>query len=119
MSLIPVGGGFEVVPKWIQKRDDGKVGLRAGKDEEEPTYITKLYADPDYLGDRPIHAMAPWLKAMLTSSNGENHCVCTTLLDLGKWGLQAEAEHYKRYTDTLVRVHSEMQILELEEAFYC
>ena len=50
-SLIPVSRGLEVVPKWIQKRNDGKVGLRAGKDEEEPMYITKLYADPDYLGD--------------------------------------------------------------------
>ena len=61
MSLIPVGGGLEVVPKWIQKQNDGKVGLRAGKDEKEPTYVTKLYADPDYLGDRPIRTMAPWL----------------------------------------------------------
>ena len=60
-ALIPIGGGLEVVPKWIQKRNDGNVALRAGKDEEEPTYITKLYADPDYLGDRPICAMAPWL----------------------------------------------------------
>ena len=24
-SLIPVGGGLEVIPKWIQKRNDGKV----------------------------------------------------------------------------------------------
>ena len=50
-TLIPVGRGLKVVPKWIQKRNNGKVGLRAGKDEEEPTYITKLYADLDYLGD--------------------------------------------------------------------
>ena len=28
-SLIPVGGGLEVVPKWIRKRNDGKVALRA------------------------------------------------------------------------------------------
>ena len=60
-SLIPVGGGLEVVPRWIQKHNDGKVGLWAGKDEEEPTYVTKLYTDPDYLGDCPIRAMAPWL----------------------------------------------------------
>ena len=94
------------------------MGLRAGKEEEEPTYITKLYADPDYLGDRPIHAMAPWLKAMLASSNGENHHACAALLDLNEWGLRAEAECYKCYTDTLMHVHSEMQILESEEAFY-
>ena len=60
-SLIPVGGGLEVAPRWIQKRNDGKVALRAGKDKEEPMYVTKLYADPDYLGDRPIRAMASWL----------------------------------------------------------
>ena len=60
-SLIPVRGGLEVVPKWIQKRNDGKVALRAGKEEEEPMYVTKLYANPNYLGDRPIRTMAPWL----------------------------------------------------------
>ena len=88
-SLIPVGGGLEVVPKWIQKRNDGKVGLQAGKDEEEPMYITKLYANPDYLGDCPICAMAPWLKVLLGASDGDNHHMCTALLDLDEWGLQA------------------------------
>ena len=117
-SLIPVGGGLEVVPKWIQKRNDGKVGLRAGKDEEEPTYITKLYADPDYLGDRPICAMAPWLRHLLATSNGDNHVVRTTLLDLDKWGLQADTERYKRYSDARAHVHNEMQLLEAEDAFY-
>ena len=89
-----------------------------GKDEEEPMYVTKLYVTPDYLGDCPIHAMAPWLKTMLASSNGENHHICTALLNLDKWGLQAEAKHYKCYFDTLWWIHSEMQILEVEEAFY-
>ena len=117
-SLIPIGGGLKAVPKWIQKRDNGKVGLWAGKEEEEPTYVTKLYVDPNYLGDCPVHAMAPWLKHMLTSSTGENHCIRATLLDLNKWGLQADAKRYKRYTDALVHVHNKMQLLEGEEAFY-
>ena len=94
------------------------MGLRAGKEEEEPTYITKLYSNPNYLGDRPIHAMAPWLKNMLASSNGENHHVRAALLDLDEWGLQANAECYKRYRDSLACVHNEMQLLEAEEAFY-
>ena len=118
LSLIPVGKGFKVIPKWIQKRNDGKVGLRAGKDEEEPTYVTKLYADPDYLGDRPIRAMAPWLRHLLAASNGNNHVVRTALLDLDEWGLQADAKRYKRYLDAHARVHNEMQLLEAEDAFY-
>ena len=118
LSLIPVGRGLEVVPKWIRRRDDGKVGLQVGKDEEEPMYVTKLYAKPDYLGDHPVRTMVPWLKAMLTSSNGENHHVHTALLDLNEWGLQAEAKCYKCYTNALVQVLSKMQILESEEAFY-
>ena len=117
-SLIPIGGGLKVVPKWIQKQDNGKVGLWAGKEEEEPMYVTKLYADPNYLGDHPIHAMAPWLKNMLTFSMGENHCIRTALLDLNEWGLQAEAKRYKCYYNMLARVHSKVQLLELEEAFY-
>ena len=107
-----------MVPKWIQKWDDGKVGLQAGKEEEEPMYVTKLYSDPDYLGDCPVHTMAPWLKAMLASSDRENHHVHAALLDLDKWGLQADAEHYKHYRDALTHVHNEMQLLEAEEAFY-
>ena len=102
LSLILVGGELEVIPKWIQKRDDEKVGLQAGKDKEEPTYVTKLYANPDYLRDCPVHTMAPWLKAMLASSNGKNHCIHAALLNLDKWGLQAKAERYKCYTNTLV-----------------
>ena len=117
-SLIPIGGGMEVIPKWIQKRNDGKVALRAGKEEEEPTYVTKLYTDPDYLGDHPIQAMAPWLKHMLASSEGENHIVHAALLDLNKWGLQADAKRFKHYSDAHVRVQSEMHLLEAKEAFY-
>ena len=117
-SLIPVRGGLEVIPKWIQKRNDGKVGLRAGKDQEEPTYVTKLYADPDYLGDRPICTMAPWLRHLLAASNGDNHVVHTALLNLDEWGLQADAERYKRYSDARARIHNEMQLLEAEDAFY-
>ena len=94
------------------------MGLRAGKDEEEPTYVTKLYADPNYLGDRPIRAMAPWLRHLLAASNGDNHVVCAALLDLDKWGLQADTERYKRYSDAHARVHNEMQLLEAEDAFY-
>ena len=117
-SLIPIGGGLKVVPKWIQKRNNGKVALRAGKDEEEPMYVTKLYADPDYLGGHPIRAMAPWLRHLLAASNGDNHVICATLLDLNKWGLQADAEHYKCYSDACACVHNEMQLLEAEDAFY-
>ena len=81
-------------------------------------YVTKLYADPDYLGDRPVHTMAPWLKNMLASSDGDNHHVHAALLNLDEWGLQADAEHYKHYWDAHAHVHSEMQLLEAEEAFY-
>ena len=88
------------------------MGLRAGKDEEEPTYVTKLYADPDYLGDHPICAMALWLRHLLAASNGDNHVVCAALLDLDKWGLQADAERYKHYSDARARIHNEMQLLE-------
>ena len=94
------------------------MGLWAGKDEEEPTYVTKLYADPDYLGDRPIRAMAPWLRHLLAASNGDNHVVCAALLDLDEWGLQADAERYKRYSDTHARVHNKMQLLDVEDVFY-
>ena len=118
LSLVPMGRGLEVIPKWIQKRNNGKVGLQARKDEEEPTYVTKLYADPNYLGNCPIRAMAPWLKVLLGSSDGENHCICATLLNLDEWGLQVKAERYKHYFDALVRVHAKIQILEGEEAFY-
>ena len=94
------------------------MALRAGKEEEEPTYVTKLYADPDYLGDRPIRAMALWLRHLLAASNGDNHVVHTALLDLDEWGLQADAERYKRYSDAHARIHNEMQLLEAEDVFY-
>ena len=81
-------------------------------------YVTKLYANPDYLGDHPIHTMAPWLKHLLAASNGDNHVVCAALLNLDEWGLQADAEHYKCYLDARMRVHNEMQLLEAEDAFY-
>ena len=81
-------------------------------------YITKLYADPNYLGDRPIRAMAPWLRHLLAVSNGDNHVVRTALLDLDEWGLQADAECYKCYSDAHAHVHNEMQLLEAEDAFY-
>ena len=81
-------------------------------------YVTKLYANPDYLGDQPICAMAPWLRHMLATSNGDNHVVRAALLDLNEWGLQADAEHFKCYSDTRARIHNEMQLLEAEDAFY-
>ena len=51
-------------------------------------------------------------------SNGDNHVVHATLLDLNEWGLQADAERYKCYSDAHVCVHNEMQLLEAENAFY-
>ena len=62
--------------------------------------------------------MAPWLRHLLAASNGDNHVVRATLLDLNKWGLQADAERYKRYSDARARVHNKMQLLEAEDAFY-
>ena len=62
--------------------------------------------------------MAPWLQHLLAVSNGNNHVVHAALLDLDEWGLQADAERYKRYADARARVHNEMQLLEAEDAFY-
>ena len=81
-------------------------------------YVTKLSADPDYLGDCPIRAMAPWLQHLLAVSNGDNHVVHTALLDLDEWGLQADAECYKHYSDARACIHNKMQLLEAEDAFY-
>ena len=55
---------------------------------------------------------------MLATSNGDNHVIHAALLDLDKWGLQADAEHYKCYLDARARIHNEMQLLEAEDAFY-
>ena len=55
---------------------------------------------------------------MLAASNSDNHVVRTALLDLNEWGLQADAEHYKCYSDARARIHNEMQLLEAEDAFY-
>ena len=62
--------------------------------------------------------MAPWLRHLLAASNGDNHVIRAALLDLDEWGLQADAEHFKRYSDARVRIHNEMQLLEAEDAFY-
>ena len=62
--------------------------------------------------------MAPWLRHLLAMSNGDNHVVRAALLNLDKWGLQANAECYKCYSDARTRVHNEMQLLEAEDAFY-
>ena len=63
--------------------------------------------------------MAPWLKHMLATSNGDNHIIHTALLDLNEWGLQADAKRYKRYSDAHMCVHNEMQLMEAEDTFYC
>ena len=62
--------------------------------------------------------MAPWLRHLLAASNGNNHVVHAALLDLDECGLQADAERYKRYADARAHVHNEMQLLEVEDAFY-
>ena len=55
---------------------------------------------------------------MLAASNGDNHVVHATLLDLDEWGLQADVERYKCYSDAHARIHNEMQLLEVEDTFY-
>ena len=62
--------------------------------------------------------MVPWLRHLLATLNSDNHVVRAALLDLNEWGLQADAERYKRYLDARARVHNEMQLLEAEDAFY-
>ena len=53
-SLIPVSRGLEVVPKWIQKRNDGKVGVTA----LEPLVIPEQLEGEwfDALADTPVIA---------------------------------------------------------------
>ena len=62
--------------------------------------------------------MAPWLRHLLAASNGNNHVVRTTLLNLDEWGLQADAKRYKCYSDARTHVHNEMQLLEAKDTFY-
>ena len=62
--------------------------------------------------------MAPWLRHLLAASNGNNHVVRATLLNLDEWGLQADAKRYKCYSDARTHVHNEMQLLEAKDTFY-
>jgi hypothetical protein len=47
-TLIPVGEGFSVPAKFVRLRDDGRVLLLPGKEQNEEPYAIDLYLAPDY-----------------------------------------------------------------------
>jgi hypothetical protein len=47
-TLIPIGEGFSVPAKFVRLRDDGRVLLLPGKEQNEEPYAVELYLSPDY-----------------------------------------------------------------------
>jgi hypothetical protein len=81
-TLIPVGEGFSVPAKFVQLRDDGRVLLLPGKEQNEDPYAVDLYLTPDYSSQDVAEPLPIWFNTLLNGPTPTFHTLHHAVADL-------------------------------------
>jgi hypothetical protein len=113
-TLIPVAGGFSVPAKYVRLRDDGRVLLLPGKEQNEEPYATNLYLMPDYSSTDVAEPLPCWFQTLLIGPTPAFHTLRRAVADLDDWNASTELERYRRQDDRLRHLHDELAIIQAE-----
>jgi hypothetical protein len=107
-TAVLTGGGRMVVPEWIRSVGNGQVGLLAGREPGEPTYVAELFLQPDYTKNTITETAALWFLAILTSRDGSFHTLVEEARRLNNPAAVAEIHHYRRLDDECTKLTCEL-----------
>jgi hypothetical protein len=113
-TLIPVGEGFSVPAKFVRLRDDGRVLLLPGKEQNEDPYAVDLYLTPDYSSTDVAEPLPCWFQTLLVRPTPAFHTLHRAVADLDDWAASAELEHYRRQDDRLRHLRDKLAIVQAE-----
>jgi hypothetical protein len=111
-TLIPVAGGYSVPAKFVRLRDDGRVLLLPGKEQNEEPYAIDLYLMPDYSSTDVAEPLPCWFQTLLVGPIPAFHTLHRAIADLDDWNASAELERYRRQDDRLRHLHNELTIVQ-------
>jgi hypothetical protein len=113
-TLIPIGEGFSVPAKFVRLRDDGRVLLLPGKEQNEDPYAVDLYISPDYSSPNVAKLLPCWFQTLLIGPTPAFHTLRRAVADLDDWAASAELERYRRQDDRLRHLRDELAIVQAE-----
>jgi hypothetical protein len=113
-TLIPIGEGFSVPAKFVRLRDDGRVLLLPGKEQNEEPYAVDLYLSPDYSSMDVAEPLPCWFQTLLVGPTPAFHTLRRAIADLDDWNASAELERYRRQDDRLRHLRDELAIVQAE-----
>jgi hypothetical protein len=113
-TLIPVREGFSVPAKFVRLRDDGRVLLLPGKEQNEDPYAIDLYLMPNYSSTDVAKPLPCWFQTLLVGPTPAFHTLRRTVADLDDWNASAELERYRRQDDRLRHLHDKLAIMQAE-----
>jgi hypothetical protein len=113
-TLIPIGEGFSVPAKFVRLRDDGRVLLLPGKEQNEEPYAVDLYLAPDYSSTDVAEPLPCWFQTLLVGPTPAFHTLRRAVADLDDWNASAELECYRRQDDRLRHLRDELAIVQAE-----
>jgi hypothetical protein len=113
-TLIPIEGGYHVPAKYVRLRDDGRVLLLPGKEQNEQPYAIDLYLMPDYSSTDIAEPLLCWFQTLLVGPTPAFHTLRRAIADLDDWNASAELERYRRQDDRLRHLRDELAIVQAE-----
>jgi hypothetical protein len=113
-TLIPIGEGFSVPAKFVRLRDDGRVLLLPGKEQNKEPYAVDLYLMPDYSSMDVAEPLPCWFQTLLIGPTPTFHTLRRAVADLDDWNASAELERYRRQDDRLRHLRDELAIVQAE-----
>jgi hypothetical protein len=109
---IPIGNGFYLPAKWIQRRDKDVACYSAQDGPTDSPHIIPIYAAPVHNNDDPPTPLPRWLRGVLTG----NHAAFLTLTEaarkLDDWGVSADLIRYCETDEEVNHISMEIQRLE-------
>jgi hypothetical protein len=111
-TLIPVGEGFSVPAKYVRLRDDGRVLLLPGKEQNKEPYAVDLYLSPDYSSQDVAEPIPIWFNTLLNGPTPAYHTLHRAIADLDDWNATTKVEWFCCQDDRLRHLHDELAIIQ-------
>jgi hypothetical protein len=111
-TLIPIREGFSVPAKFVRLRDDGRVLLLPGKEQNKEPYAIDLFLSPDYSSQDVAEPIPIWFNTLLNGPTPAYHTLRRAIADLDDWNATAEIECYRRQDDRLRHLRDELAIIQ-------
>lgn len=113
---VPIGNGLYRPAKWVKQEDHGLVSCYTDRDgEHDQPILIPVYAKPVVLGTEPIKALPKWFRSILRGSNVQFAEFLERAKELDDWGVAADCDRYRNYTEQMRA--AELAMREAEEEY--